>query len=40
MFSAAEGPLVDGHVGERERREGQPKRPGSVARRGGAFGSW
>ena len=28
MFSAAEGPLVDGHVGERERREGQSEAPG------------
>ena len=28
MFSAAEGPLVDGHVGERERREGQSEPAG------------
>ena len=28
MFSAAEGPLVDGHVGERERREGQTEAAG------------
>ena len=28
MFSAAEGPLVDGHVGERERREGQSQTAG------------
>ena len=28
MFSAAEGPLVDGHVGERERREGQSEAAG------------
>ena len=28
MFSAAEGPLVDGHVGERERREGQAQTAG------------
>ena len=35
MFSAAEGPLVDGHVGERERREGQsePARLRREARR-------
>ena len=28
MSSAAERPLVDGHVGERERREGQAQTPG------------
>ena len=28
MFSAAERPLVDGHVGERERREGQSEPAG------------
>ena len=28
MFSAAERPLVDGHVGERERREGQTQPAG------------
>ena len=35
MFSAAERPLVDGHVGERERREGQsePARLRREARR-------
>ena len=28
MFSAAERPLVDGHVGERQRREGQTQAAG------------
>ena len=48
MFSAAERPLVDGHVGERQRREGQTQAAGlrrearrrvRVRRAAGAFGS-